>query len=138
MTRSEAAIAALQDCLAIEHEAIWLYGYLGARIAAVEKRAVSAYAAHRRSRDALLALLHDASAEAPGPRTDYAIPAAKNTAQASTTARAIEAKAQAAYLGLVGASRPADRRFAITQLRKSAVDALGWGAEPSAFPGLPD
>ena len=45
----------LQDWLALEHEAVWLYPVVGARFAAVAAPARTSYGAHRNVRDALLA-----------------------------------------------------------------------------------
>lgn len=137
MTRSRATIAGLQDCLALEHEAIWIYAYLGARIAAADEAAHRAFANHRHSRDVLMAMLHVSRAAQPGPKADYALATVKNLEQAAVVAKSIEAKSAAAYLALVGASEGADREFAINTLRKAALATLIWGGKPSAFPGLP-
>lgn len=136
MSRSEASLTALQNCVAIEHEALWLYGFIGARIDALDSRAKSSYKAHRRNRDALLAMLTGMTL--PGPRADYAVSATKTAAQGEALAQSIEAKCQAAYLAVIGVGAASDRKFAVTKLRAAALAGLDWNAEPAAFPGLPD
>ncbi len=137
MTRSQAAVAGLQLCLALEHEAISTYAFIGARVDALADRAHTSYESHRRIRDTLIAMLHTSQSAVPGPRSDYAISTVKNKAQAKSLARSIESRSEAAYLALVGTTETADRRYALQMLRKAALAGLGWGAEPSAFPGLP-
>ena len=137
MTRSQAAVAGLQQCLALEHEAIWLYGYLGGKVPGITGRAFKAYESHRTLRDTLISMLHESQSTVPGPKADYALTPVKNTAQAMAVARTIESRGEAAYLALVGATETADRKFALQMLREAALSSLAWGAAPSAFPGLP-
>ncbi len=137
MTRSQAAVAGFQQCLALEHEAIWIYGYLGGKVSGVADRAHTSYESHRKIRDTLITMLHDSQSTVPGPKSDYALTPVKNTAQAKAVARTIESRGQAAYLALVGSTEAADREYALRMLRKAALAGLAWGATPSAFPGLP-
>lgn len=137
MTRSPSAVAGLQKCLALEHEAVSTYAFLGARSAAVAGGGHASYESHRVVRDTLIAMLMTSGSPAPGPRSDYALPVATGTAQAKAAARSIETRCQAAYLALVGTSDGTDRQFAVAMLRQSALAGIGWGAGPSAFPGLP-
>lgn len=137
MTRSEAAVSGLQECLALEHEAIWVYGYLGARIAGADEAARRAFGNHRQSRDALIAMLQVSASAQPASRADYDVTAVNNLEQASAVARSLEAKSAAAYLSLVGFSEGEDREFAVDTLRRAALATLAWGGKPSAFPGLP-
>lgn len=137
MTRSRATVAGLQQCLALEHEAVWVYAYLGARMPAADTAAHKAFGSHRRSRDTLIAMLRASGAIRPGPLTDYAVDVVENLGQAQSVARAIEDKGARAYLSLVGVSEGKDRRFAIESLRKAALATLHWAGKPSAFPGLP-
>lgn len=137
MDRSQAAVAALKQCLALEHEAIWTYGFIGARVPTVADHAHAAYESHRAIRDTLIAMLHDSRSAVRGPLSDYTFTAAKNTKQANAIARSIESRSEAAYLALVGATEDLDRKYALRMLRKAALAGLDWGSEPSAFPGLP-
>ena len=137
MTRSPSTVTGLQECLALEHEAIWVYAYLGARIPTASKAAHRAFANHRRSRDALIAMLRASQATQPMPRSDYAVMKVNTLGQANAVATSLEAKSAAAYLSLVGASEGEDRKFAINTLRTAALAILAWGGKPSAFPGLP-
>ncbi|MDQ3158355.1 MAG: ferritin-like domain-containing protein [Actinomycetota bacterium] len=137
MTAAKATVAGLQRCLALEHEAIWVYAYIGARVADANKAAVRAFGSHRHSRDVLIARLSAAHATRPPPLADYAVDEVTNPGQARTVARSLEDRSAAAYLALVGTSKGKDREFAITMLRKAALAALDWGGKPTAFPGLP-
>ncbi|MEO6470353.1 MAG: DUF4439 domain-containing protein [Aeromicrobium sp.] len=137
MTRSQAAISGLQGCLAIEHEALWLYAYVGARVTAISRQAHDSYESHRKSRDVLIAMLHDSQASLPAPATDYASGNATSPSQARAIVRSIEAKVEAANLVLVGSSEGLDREFALKGLRRAALASLAWGGAPVAFPGLP-
>ena len=137
MTAAKATVAGLQQCLALEHEAIWVYAYLGARVSDANKAAVRAFGRHRQSRDVLIARLSAANATRPAPLADYAVDEVTNLRQAATVARSLEDKSAAAYLALVGTSEGKDREFAITMLRKAALATLDWGGKPIAFPGLP-
>lgn len=137
MTRSQAAVSGLQDCLALEHEALWVYAYLGSRITAADEAAHRAFGNHRESRDVLITMLRASASAQPAPRADYDVTKVNTRRQASAIATSIEAKSAAAYLSLVGVSEGEDRKFAITALRKAALEILLWGGKPSAFPGLP-
>lgn len=137
MTRSHAAVAGFKDCLALEHEAIWLYAYLGARVPAAADRAQAAYESHRAIRDRLIAMLHDSGSAVPGSEANYELTPVKSAAEAKAVARSIESRSAAAYLALVGSTDAADRKFALQMLRKAALAGLTWDASPAAFPGLP-
>ncbi|MBC7596225.1 MAG: ferritin-like domain-containing protein [Kineosporiaceae bacterium] len=137
MIRSQAAVSGLQDCLALEHEAIWVYAYLGARIPGADEAARRAFGNHRQSRDVLIAMLRASASAQPAPRADYDVMKVKTLGQANAVAASLEAKNAAAYLSLVGASEDEDRKFAIDTLRRAALAILVWGGKPSAFPGLP-
>jgi len=137
MTGTPSTILGLQKCLALEHEAIWVYAYIGARVSDAGKAAARAFGSHRRSRDVLIARLSAAHASRPAPRSDYAVTKVTNLDQARTLARSLEDKGAAAYLALIGASEGKDREFAITMLRKAALATLDWDGKPTAFPGLP-
>ena len=132
-----ATIDAIQNCLALEHEALWVYGYLGGRIPALQDQAREAFDEHRRARDRLIALLDRAGADRPAPLTAYLLGTARNLKQASAIARALEDKGVAGWLTVVGTSEGEDRRFAITMMRRAALASLRWGGKPVAFPGLP-
>lgn len=137
MTRSQEVVAQLQGCLALEHEAIWVYAYLGARVKQADDAAHRAFGNHRYSRDKLLTMLAASGASQPSPLASYAVDEAKNLDQAARIARSIEAKSAAAYLDLVGQSTGKDREFAINTLRKAALASLVWLGKPTPFPGLP-
>lgn len=137
MTRTLVTVAGLKQCLALEHEAIWVYAYLGARLPAVSAAAHDAFTSHRRTRDKLLAMLRSSRATPPPPRPGYAVDDVRNLAQAQSVARTLEDKGAVAYLSLVGASDGTDRAFAIVRLRQAALATLDWAGKPTAYPGLP-
>lgn len=132
-----ATVAGIQNCLALEHEAVWVYGFLGARVPAVKEKARDSFDAHRVSRDRLIALLDAASLSQPAPLTGYSVQDVKTPAQAARVARALEDKGAAAWLTVIGTSEGKDRRFALGMLRRAALAGIAWGGRPTAFPGLP-
>lgn len=136
MARSDVALLRLQSCLAIEHEAVWLYSYLGGRFAGLGAAARTSYNRHRRLRDELLALLHGSRASNPVPAADYALGTGTTAARASARARSLEARSASAWLSLIGVSEGSDRLLALEQLRAAAVAELDWGGKATAFPGL--
>lgn len=130
-------VTAVQNGLALEHEAIWVYGYLGGRVPAIEDAARDAFEIHRLIRDRLIAMLDADGATRPAPLMGYDVPTVKDAKQASAIARDIEAKGVATWLSAVGTSEGKERRFAIEMMRRAALAELSWDGELAAFPGLP-
>lgn len=126
----------LQDWLALEHEAVWLYPVVGARFRAVDERAATSFAAHRVTRDRLLVRLRDLGVAPAAPRLTYGRPPRTRKA-ARIAARRLESRICAACLALSGVAEDATRTFAVRELRRAALAGLTWGAAPTAFPGLP-
>ncbi|MEJ7636176.1 DUF4439 domain-containing protein [Aeromicrobium sp.] len=133
MTSAEA----LQDWLAIEHEAVWLYPVIGARFDDLANRARRSYALHRNLRDRLLARLDDLGVEPVATALTYDVGPLRTKAQALSQARRVERDVAAACLTLTGESSGELRAFATRELRRAALAELAWGAQPRAFPGLP-
>lgn len=136
MTRSPEAVARMQTCLAFEHEAVWLYAYLGARVPDVAKAARTSFSRHRHLRDELLSVLHAWAASNPLPRADYAVATVLTTAQAEAAARAVESRSAAAWLSVIAVADQSDRSLALARLRTAALAELKWGGKPEPFPGL--
>lgn len=122
--------------LALEHEAVWTYAMVGARIADVRDAAREAWTAHRAARDSLLARLTAAGVRTVGPKAAYdvAVPASAKAARAAAVD--VEDRIAAAAVALVGVSGEAERRRALRVLRRAALAAVDWDARPQAFPGL--
>lgn len=136
MSRSPAAVARLQACLALEHEAIWLYSYVGARFTAIGATARKSYDRHRRLRDQLLALLRESRATNPLPAADYAVDNVTNVTRAKAVLRSLESRSAAAWLSVIGVTEGSDRQLALGHLRTAALAELDWDGKPEPFPGL--
>jgi hypothetical protein len=128
---------ALQQWLALEHEAVWFYAQVGGRFSAVAPTARTSYATHVGVREALLERLHKAGVEPTTTALAYGVGKLRNADDARKFARGLESRIAAACLTLVGVVEGEDRTFATAALRKAALAELTWGSHPSAFPGLP-
>ena len=126
----------LQAWLALEHEAVWLYGMIGARVDRLAKPASTSYDAHRAVRDRLRALVDDAGGQPVGPALTYGDERIDSPKAARIAARSIEERIAAACVTLFGDTEREGRRFAMSGLRRAALAALDWGAPVRAFPGL--
>lgn len=123
-----------QVWLAVEHEAVWLYGLIGGRIDDVSDAARAAWNRHRDTRDQVTAVIRSAGADPNGPRLSYPEAAVDSLADARRAAQTIEATVQIAALACI--SDAAHRSDIVTTLRASARAASEWGGQPAAFPGL--
>ena len=126
----------LQAWLALEHEAVWLYGMIGARVDRLARPASTSYDAHRVVRDRLLRLVDGAEGEPVGPALTYGDDRVDSAKDARAAASNIEERIAAACVMLFGHTGRDERRFAMSGLRRAAVAALDWGAPVRAFPGL--
>ncbi len=129
----------LVGLLEAEHAAIYAYGVLGARLDVGTRRlALSAFDAHRASRDALQGLLAERRLAVPAPAPAYDVTVA-DRAQALELAVRIEDDLAGRWHDLV--ADPVLRARAVQGLRDSAVRAALWrraaGQRPwtQAFPG---
>ncbi len=133
----------LQRVLADEHAAVYVLGVLGAQTSQSAQPALyaavsAAYAMHRARRDHLIATLADQGAAPTAAAAAYRVPADLSTPdQIAAAARAVEEGAATAYASLVGSSVGEIRAWAIRALTDAAVRSLGFGAVPSALPGVP-
>jgi hypothetical protein len=133
MTSTEA----MQDWLALEHEAVWLYPVIGARFGPLADLARTSYAAHRNVRDRLLARLHEMEVDPVPTALSYDVGRLRTKARALVAARRIERDIAAACLTLAGDSTGDLRTYATSRLRHAALAEIAWGGHPDAFPGLP-
>jgi hypothetical protein len=128
---------ALQAWLALEHEAVWLYPVVGARVESLVKPARTSFAAHRDTRDALVGRLRSAGTSPVATALGYDVGPLTSAGQARTAAQSLEARISAALLTLAGVAQDDLRAYAVRALRTSALAEQTWGAAPKAFPGLP-
>ena len=126
----------LQSWLALEHEAVWLYGLIGARVDGVAKSARNSYDAHRLVRDRLIALVDRAGGQPVGPALTYGDGRIDSPKDARAAASNVEERIAAACVTVFGRADSDGRRFAMSGLRRAALAALDWGAPVRAFPGL--
>ncbi len=131
------AVTAMQQWLAVEHEAVWLYSLVGGRFRELTRQSRRTRDAHLVTRDELLDRLHKAGAEPVATGLSYDVGALSTTVEARKAVRGVEGKIAAATLGLVGESSGETRDFATKALRRAALTDLDWGGAPTAFPGLP-
>lgn len=128
----------IQDWLALEHEAVWLYPVIGARFKPLADRARESYDKHRRVRDRLLLRLHDMSITPVPTALAYDVGPLRTKANALAAAQEVERGIAASCLTLTGDSTGELRAYATAGLRRAALAELSWGGRPAAFPGLPD
>jgi hypothetical protein len=126
----------LQRWLALEHEAVWLYGVIGARVRGLRNQAGVSYDAHRAVRDRLLQAIADRGGRPVGTALTYGNERIDTRRVARHAASDVETRIAAACLTAFGPADTSGRRLAMAGLRRSALAALDWGADPRAFPGL--
>lgn len=126
-------IEELQRWLALEHEAVWLYGLIGGRFDDLRDGAATSWNEHRATRDRLTELIRRHGESPVGPALSYGTPIAIR-GRARAAARALEQRIATASLVLTADASL--RRFAVARLRTAARSAVTWGARPHAFPGL--
>jgi hypothetical protein len=124
----------LQAWLALEHEAVWLYGVIGGRVDDVSDAAHRAWDRHRGVRDRLMGVIRSAGGDPAGPAMGYEPTQIDSEHSARLAAQSVENRISTACVTAL-ASAP-DRRRAATGLQASAAAAAVWGAKPQAFPGL--
>lgn len=133
--------SALQDTLAAEHAALFVYGVLAGQTSRLETAALfgsldAAYAAHRDRRDQLEVRLRALGVEPVAALPAYAVPTALGRASAvAGRARALERDCAAAYAWLVQSSPSAQRRWAVEALTQTAVRELVFRGAPEMLPG---
>lgn len=129
MTRRDALEA---DALALEHEAVWLYGQIAGRFTALAGIAAASFRHHRAVRDDLLTEVDDD----PGPRPAYGVAIITDEMDAKNRAQDLEARLGAVWLRLASGGPTARRRTAFDRLSRSALDRVSWGGALDVLPGL--
>lgn len=138
--RTRAAVA-LQEVLAQEHAAVYLYGVLGGRTSSSEQPTLAtalddAYDGHVAARDTLIDRVVAAGAHPVGAAAAYALPSGIESASGvRAAALAIERRCAAAYLDRVSEVSGEDREVLVTGLGDAALRELAFGGRPQAFPG---
>ena len=128
---------ALQAWLALEHEAVWMYPVVGARVDSLVTTARASFSAHRDTRDALVGRLRARGTDPVAAALGYDVGPIATAAEARAAAQSLEARISAAVLTLAGVAEGDLRAYAVTALRTSALAEQTWGSAPQAFPGLP-
>lgn len=133
---------ALQQTLAGEHAAVYLYGVLGARVSVsaqpqLWQRFRDAYSAHRDQRDQLVAMVRASGVDPAAAEVSYELSnPARTPRQLQQTALEVEQRCAAVYAHMVGTTAGANRQWALHALVEAAVRQLGFGGDPEPFPGL--
>lgn len=137
------AAEALQRCLAAEHAAVYAYGLLGGVLRAgvsdspAAGLAAAGYDAHRSRRDGLIALIASAGLAPVATLPAYDItPAVTGPRTAAALAVRIESRCAQVYASTTASVTGPTRAFTCDTVTDCASRRGGWGAPPSAFPGL--
>lgn len=137
-------LQALQETLAGEHAALYVYGVLGGRVSSsaepdLAARLLSAYTTHRGRRDHLDGRVRAHGGEPVAAEVSYRLPgAARSAAQLADVARRIERRCADVYAAAVASTSGADRGWAVDALTDAAVRGLGFGGIATPFPGVPE
>jgi hypothetical protein len=133
---------ALQQALAAEHAAVYVFGVLGGRAAPLPAPVLgdaigTAYDVHRRRRDALQAMVTAAGTDPVPAEPAYALTRDLVTpGQLASAALRTERATLTTYGALVAASTGATRAWAVTALIETAASELGFGGSAEPLPGM--
>jgi hypothetical protein len=129
-------IEALQVVLGAEHQAVFGYGTVGARLAGTPRaRATALWDAHRSRRDQISAMITAQGGRPVSPEATYTLPATRTPA---LLAAALEQAILTAYVPLAGVNDANLRKMAAQGMQEAMTRAVRWShASPAvAFPGL--
>jgi hypothetical protein len=136
-------LQALQDTLAGEHAAVWVYGVLGGQASRSRNPRLydevdRAYRTHRGRRDQLVRMVTDLGGNPVASEVGYALPNGAGTpAQVEAAALVTERRCASTYAALV-ARTTTRRRWAIEALTDAAVRQLRLRGSPETLPGAGD
>lgn len=136
------ALDALQTTLAAEHAAVYVFGVLGGRAAAIPASTLTAdlaaaYDVHLARRDQLRGMLAHLGAVPVAAEPAYDLPRDLTTAaQLTTRALGVEGRCVTTYAALVAATVGQDRSWAVDALTAGARAELGFGGAPDPLPGV--
>lgn len=139
-------VEVLQDVLAGEHAAVYVYGVLGARTSQSATPDLyltlrGAYDVHRARRDDLTGRLAAEGVTPVAGATAYEVPAGLETSEGVTgegvtgAALALERSCAEGYAAAVAGTTGERRAWAIDALNDAAVRELGLRGTPEMFPG---
>lgn len=137
-------LEALQQTLAGEHAAVYVYGVLGGRLSSsghpdLASRLAAAYTTHRARRDQLMAIITTARGTPVAAAVSYELPNPSRTpAQLTAAARVTERRCADVYAAAVASTSRSARGWAVQALVDSAVRELAFGGRPTPFPGAPE
>ncbi len=135
---------ALQETLAAEHAAVYVYAVLGGRVSTATDpltadRMRAAYEVHRARRDQLRSVVADLGKEPVAAEAGYQVDARTRDAdELLAVARSTEERCAAVYAQLVASSAGKQRGWAIEALTDAAVRVLSLGGAAAAYPGAPE
>ncbi len=141
------ALEVLQQALAGEHAAVYVYSLLGGRVSTSAEPVLSAdllaaYEVHRDRRDQLMRLVLEEGGDGTvpvAPEAGYHLPTpALSARQCRAAAKVTEQRAARSYSATVGGTMRGPRLWALEALQDAAVRALTFGGDPVAFPGIPE
>lgn len=138
---SRVTAEALQQGLAAEHAAVWVYGVIGGQTSEADDAQLfelvsNAYRAHRGRRDQLVGAIARAGVEPVASEVGYEVGYVDSESGARVVALEVERRCASAYAQVVAATTGAHRRFAVAALTDAAVRGLGFGGTPEAWPGI--
>lgn len=136
MSADDPAVGPAQTWFALEQEAVWVYGLIGARVRDLRDDALAQLAAHEVVRDRLASRLIDLGARPAAPQASYDVRTPDNAKSGRALARTVEARIAAACARLVAVTFDEDRADAVRGLRTAALARVSWGGTPEPFPGL--
>jgi hypothetical protein len=131
----------LQEVLANEHAAVYLYGVLGARTSQsadpdLHLNLRAAHAAHRGRRDELTGQVAAEGVAPVAGATAYALPSGLETADGvARAALELEVACAEVYAAAVASTTAERRAWAVAALNDAAVRGLGLRGTPEIFPG---
>lgn len=137
-------LEALQQTLAGEHAAVYVYGVLAGRVSTFDEptlagRLSTAYTTHRGRRDQLVAMVRAADGDPVAADVSYRLVGpSRTTAQLTAGALGTEQRCADVYAAMVASASLVNRQWAIAALTDAAVRQLTFGGRPSDFPGAPE
>jgi hypothetical protein len=133
------AVEAWAAVVAGEDAAIYAYSVAGAQVpAGARQRAVAGLTAHQSNRSRAAALITELGGTPPPGAAGYVLPAEIATAKvARATMAGVDNALVAVYADAAAAAEADVRRWAARTAAEYAVRAIGWGADPQAFPAGP-
>jgi len=138
------AVQALQQALAGEHAAVYVFRALAGRVSTSAQpmlagRLAAAYTTHRARRDQLTAMVRAAGGDPVAADVSYELPNPSRTAtQLAAGALVTEQRCAEVYAAMVATTSQANRQWALDAMTDAAVRQLSFGGRPQPWPGVPE